>query len=318
MGCLKLTYDQTFPLLKVTHSDFSAKEKKMNRFFLSEEKSSAGKYRYGYQGSEKDNEVKGNGNSYTTHFRQLDPRLGRWLTIDPLASNLPWQSPYCSMDNNPIWFNDPMGDKVDGWIEQSNDKGKKTLTFDSKINTTKEAKAAGYENVTNVYKAATVSSSDKSYSYSLKEDGKVLNNSDNSIVNKTIITKNETIINIGKPEFAIIHFNESTVKEYAGNGPVPGGGPKLVKYFNKIYKISNVKKALEKVYEKLGGNSLPKGKPGKFGSPQRGTPKKGYRLDPGHPNRPLGHPENGPHINWWDFTKGKRGNGGGSGAIPIE
>ncbi|MDD2982853.1 MAG: hypothetical protein PHQ74_05645 [Crocinitomicaceae bacterium] len=42
-----------------------------------------GGYRYGYQGSEKDNEVKGKGNSYTTFFRQLDPRLGRWLTIDP-------------------------------------------------------------------------------------------------------------------------------------------------------------------------------------------------------------------------------------------
>ena len=33
--------------------------------------SSAG-YRYGYQGSEKDNEVKGEGNSYTTLFRQLN------------------------------------------------------------------------------------------------------------------------------------------------------------------------------------------------------------------------------------------------------
>ena len=114
MGCLKLTYDQTFPLLKVAHSDFSAKEKKMNRFFISEEKSSAGKYSYGYQGSEKDDEIKGSGNSYTSHFRQLDPRLGKWLSIDPKASSMPWQSPYCSMDNNPIWFNDPLGDQVEG------------------------------------------------------------------------------------------------------------------------------------------------------------------------------------------------------------
>jgi len=66
-------------------------------------------YRYGYQGSEKDDEVKGQGNSYTTQFRQLDPRVGRWLTIDPVTQ--PWQSPYTSMDNNPIWFNDPLGDK---------------------------------------------------------------------------------------------------------------------------------------------------------------------------------------------------------------
>src|SRR5690554_5257085 len=67
-------------------------------------------YRYGYQGSEKDNEVKGKGNSYTTFFRQLDPRLGRWLSIDPKTSSIPWQSPYCSMNNNPIIFNDILGD----------------------------------------------------------------------------------------------------------------------------------------------------------------------------------------------------------------
>ena len=57
-----------------------------------------------------DNEVKGNGNSYTTFFRQLDPRLGRWKSPDPVFQ--PHQSPYNSMDNNPVWFNDPLGDKI--------------------------------------------------------------------------------------------------------------------------------------------------------------------------------------------------------------
>jgi RHS repeat-associated protein len=67
----------------------------------------SGSYRFGYQGSEKDNEVSGDGNSYTTEFRQLDPRLGRWFSVDPVFQ--PWQSPYTSMDNNPINLNDPMG-----------------------------------------------------------------------------------------------------------------------------------------------------------------------------------------------------------------
>ncbi|OHC26344.1 MAG: sugar-binding protein [Pseudomonadales bacterium RIFCSPLOWO2_12_59_9] len=80
--------------------------------------------------------------------------------------------------------------------------------------------------------------------------------------------------------------------------------------------ISKIKEALRKVHEALGGR-LPKGEPGKFGSPQAGDGKKGYRLDPGHPNRPAGDPESGPHINWWDFTKGKRGSGGKSGAEKI-
>ena len=67
----------------------------------------SGGYRYGYQGSEKDNEFKGNGNSYTTEFRQLDPRLGRWLSVDPVIQ--PWQSSYCSMDCNPVFYIDPTG-----------------------------------------------------------------------------------------------------------------------------------------------------------------------------------------------------------------
>ena len=67
-------------------------------------------FRFGYQGSEKDQEIKGEGNSYTTYFRQIDPRLGRWLSIDPKANAS--ESPYVSMANNPIWFNDPLGDTV--------------------------------------------------------------------------------------------------------------------------------------------------------------------------------------------------------------
>ena len=66
-----------------------------------------GNYRYGYQGSEKDNEISGDGSSYTTQFRQLDPRLGRWMAPDPVFQ--PWQSPYTSMDNNPVNMVDLLG-----------------------------------------------------------------------------------------------------------------------------------------------------------------------------------------------------------------
>ncbi len=68
-------------------------------------------YKYGYQGSEKDNEVKGNGNQYTTFYRGLDVRLGKWLSVDPKSSLTPWESPYSSMGNNPIWRTDILGDK---------------------------------------------------------------------------------------------------------------------------------------------------------------------------------------------------------------
>jgi RHS repeat-associated protein len=66
-------------------------------------------YRYAYNGMEQDNEIKGGGNSYTTEFRQYDPRLGRWLSLDPLMHQFPWMSPYVGFDNNPIYYIDPFG-----------------------------------------------------------------------------------------------------------------------------------------------------------------------------------------------------------------
>jgi len=58
---------------------------------------------------EKDKEMKGEGNSYTTEFRQYDPRLGRWLSLDPLMMMFPDMSPYVAFDNNPVVFTDPYG-----------------------------------------------------------------------------------------------------------------------------------------------------------------------------------------------------------------
>ena len=69
-------------------------------------------YKYGYQGSEKDDEISGEGNAITTHYRGLDTRLGRWWSVDSKASEQSYQSPYSSMDGNPIKNIDPLGDCV--------------------------------------------------------------------------------------------------------------------------------------------------------------------------------------------------------------
>jgi RHS repeat-associated protein len=42
-------------------------------------------YRYGFQGQEKDDEIKGEGNSVNYKFRMHDPRLGRFFAVDPLT-----------------------------------------------------------------------------------------------------------------------------------------------------------------------------------------------------------------------------------------
>lgn len=69
-------------------------------------------YRYGFNGMERDDEVKGEGNSYTTFFRQYDPRLARWKSIDP--KSVAWDSPYSFSRNSVLVFNDPLGDCPDG------------------------------------------------------------------------------------------------------------------------------------------------------------------------------------------------------------
>ncbi len=69
----------------------------------------SGKYRYGFNGMEKDDEVKGEGNSYDFGLRHYDPRLGRMKSIDPRTPEYPWQSPYVYHRNNPINFIDYLG-----------------------------------------------------------------------------------------------------------------------------------------------------------------------------------------------------------------
>ncbi len=66
-------------------------------------------YRYGFNGKEKDDEVKGDGNQYDYGFRIYDPRLGRFLSIDPLSSRFAWQSPYAYAYNSPIYIIDFKG-----------------------------------------------------------------------------------------------------------------------------------------------------------------------------------------------------------------
>ncbi|ANO47199.1 YD repeat-containing protein [Flavobacterium columnare] len=59
-------------------------------------------YRYGFNGKELDNELKGEGNSYDFEKRFHDPRIGRFLSIDPLEKQFPWYTPYQFAGNTPI------------------------------------------------------------------------------------------------------------------------------------------------------------------------------------------------------------------------
>lgn len=59
--------------------------------------------RFGFQGQEEDDEVKGiDGGSLNYEYRMHDPRVGRFFAIDPLAHEFPWNSPYAFSENRVI------------------------------------------------------------------------------------------------------------------------------------------------------------------------------------------------------------------------
>jgi RHS repeat-associated protein len=59
-------------------------------------------YRFHFNGKETDNEVYGEGNVYDYGFRIYNPRLGKFLSVDPLTSSYPWLTPYQFSSNDPI------------------------------------------------------------------------------------------------------------------------------------------------------------------------------------------------------------------------
>jgi RHS repeat-associated protein len=65
--------------------------------------------RFGFQGQESDDELKGTGNSINFEYRMHDPRLGRFFAIDPLTADYPWYTPYSFSGNKVIAFKELEG-----------------------------------------------------------------------------------------------------------------------------------------------------------------------------------------------------------------
>jgi RHS repeat-associated protein len=65
--------------------------------------SSTAGYRYGFNGKEldKSNEF-GTSNVYDYGFRIYNPSIGRFLSVDPLAKDYAWYTPYQFAGNTPI------------------------------------------------------------------------------------------------------------------------------------------------------------------------------------------------------------------------
>lgn len=64
------------------------------------------------EGSEWQNDFSDMPDLYTTYYRNYDPALARFIAVDPLAEQTENLSVYQYANNNPINFNDPLGDKA--------------------------------------------------------------------------------------------------------------------------------------------------------------------------------------------------------------
>jgi len=111
-------------------------------------------FRYGFNGQEKDDEVSGAGNSYDYGARIYDPRIGRWLSIDPMFGKYADVSPYAFALNNPIYFKDYGGKDI-------------VPSYNVTYNTT----AASTPFLPQ--KASDLGNTTKAYDYSISETGKV-------------------------------------------------------------------------------------------------------------------------------------------------
>jgi RHS repeat-associated protein len=137
-------------------------------------------YRYGFNGKEEDDEVKGEGNQQDYGMRIYDNRLGKFLSVDPLTRAYPMLTPYQFASNSPI-----VGIDLDGlefthysieWRQDPiivNSKGKKILTFSQErlklahsIKTEDPVVVAG--TVTISYNGIPI---DHKFSFSMKELG---------------------------------------------------------------------------------------------------------------------------------------------------
>ncbi|MEZ4829598.1 MAG: hypothetical protein R3C61_25430, partial [Bacteroidia bacterium] len=61
-------------------------------------------YRFGFQSQESDPEIYGTGNAVSYKYRVEDARLGRFLSVDPLSAEYPWNSPYAFSENSTMAF----------------------------------------------------------------------------------------------------------------------------------------------------------------------------------------------------------------------
>jgi RHS repeat-associated protein len=139
-------------------------------------------YRYGFNGIENDNEIKGDGNSLDFGARIYDSRLGRWLSVDPDYMKYPGWSGYNAFNNSPLIIVDPTGNGGEAVIED----GKMVIYMDfyiygdSKRLTPELAieRAEALQSALNKHPSQAVAVDGNTYDVTFKINGYVVTESD--------------------------------------------------------------------------------------------------------------------------------------------
>jgi RHS repeat-associated protein len=105
----KINHQVTTGTIANTEVDIDSYEDYYSYGMLMEGRSSKKAYRYSFQGQERDDEVKGKGNSVNYTYRMHDTRLGRFFAVDPLWSKYPHNSTFAFSENRLIDKNELEG-----------------------------------------------------------------------------------------------------------------------------------------------------------------------------------------------------------------
>ena len=176
--------------------------------------------RFGFNGKENDNEIKGFGNQQDYGMRIYDQRLGRFLSVDPLTVEYPQLTPYQFASNRPI-----DGIDLDGKEWESS--GKFFTTPDAKYRISYKVKVS----LADPKNQLTL----KNNSHELNEikqiTEKIYSNKGSGTFDDPIISLNITFTDepgpykaIFRPFVSIAEFDPSTGKSTPKGDPINVGG----------------------------------------------------------------------------------------------